>query len=208
MQDQNIKKRSKRYYLPGLISLVLLPFVFIHLAERERVNHSQGSIPFFLFDTSLPRKYPEIYRSILPQRNYVQIDFTGEYLNDKMKMSFAQHQIREILLKNDTVNGVKFAFNLSSNYGEFVRAVDVLRFEKAETYVLLDDNLWFFQRPKVVSTLEMFGNDVVFIENKEAWWIIIFERIKITWKSSWHLIISFILFLISIYFLQGKNKAF
>ena len=148
----NKAKRKKIYYIPGILSLIILPFIFIKFADREVKAKSLGVIPLFLADTNLPKKFPELFKdykgTFPPERDYTDIVFTGNEKSDKTKLDFAQIKIREMLSIDDTTNGLHFQFSDNSQYGTFVKSIDILRIEGAKTYMPLDKDLWFYQFPK------------------------------------------------------------
>jgi hypothetical protein len=200
-----IAKRRKKYYIPGIISLTIPPFVLIYFANKEIKRRTVGVIPVFLADRTLPKKYPEFFTKyhgqFPPERNYVDIDFTGNFQNDKIKLEFAQLQIREMILRNDTTNGVHFKFFENSHYGTFVKAIDILRFEDAKTFMPLDNDLWFYNLSIDTSTKKLhfecvLCNDVVIIEPKKSWLTTAIEQTKKIWRSSWQIILGFFAFLL------------
>jgi|ERR1039458_2095951 hypothetical protein len=139
----DITKRKKIYYVPGIISLTILPFVFIYFANREIKPKTFTVLSIFLADTNLPKKYPELFTKynghFPPQRNYTEIILTGDNRNDETKLDSAQLRIREILSQKDTKRGVHFRFTDNSQYGTFVKTVDILYMERAKTFMPLDN---------------------------------------------------------------------
>ena len=89
--------------------------------------------------------YVKHFTPFLPKRNYIDINITGDKENDEMKLDFAHLKIRDIISHNNYTNGVHFKFGDSSEYWSLIKAIDILRFEQAKTYILIDNNLWFFQ---------------------------------------------------------------
>lgn len=208
-------KRKKIYYIPGIMSLTILPIAFILFTDKEIKQKRLTVLPIVLADTNLPKKFPESFKkfngSFPPKRNYVDINLTGDNQNDKIKLDFAQIRIREILSQNDTTNGLHFKFGDSSQYWTFIKAVDILRFEKAKTYMPLDNDLWFYHFPpdtKVVSWIcGTTYSDIVYIEPKVSWWTKVTKWTSDIWKSSWQLISAFIGFLLSILVLQRQKNG-
>ena len=133
----------------------------------------------------------------------------GDNQNDKIKLDFAQIRIREILLQNDSTNGLHFRFGDSSQYWTFIKAVDILRFEKAKTYIPLDNDLWFFHFPPDTTIVSWICgttySDIVYIVPKVSWWTQAKKWTSDIWISSWQIILGFIAFLFSI-FILGRQK--
>lgn len=96
------KKRKKIYYIPGIISLTILPFLFIHFADKELKANSIAVIPIVLTDTNLPKKFPEVFKdykeTFPPKRNYTDIVLTGNLKDDGIKLEFAQSKFGKYFL--------------------------------------------------------------------------------------------------------------
>lgn len=207
------ERRKNLYYIPGIISLTILPLLFIYFADKEINARTLGVIPIVLADTNLPKKFPEVFRdykgTFPPKRNYIDIILTGNEKTDKIKLEFAQIKIGETLAKNDSINGLHFYFSDSSKYWTFVKAIDILRTEGAKTYMPLDNDLWFYHFPPD-TTIENWicgttYNTVVY-EKETSWWTKTLSQINHYWQSSWQLIISFAAFLAATFiFRRQKN---
>ena len=208
-------KREKIYYIPGIISLTILPFLFIHFADRELKEKSVGVIPLVLADTNLPKKFPQAFKdykgTFPPKRNYIDITFTGNETDDRIKLDFAQIKVREILSANDPANGLHFHFGDNSRYWTFVKAIDILKTAGAKTYMPLDNDLWFYHFPPDTTVINWICgttySDVVYEKPKVSWW-----TKAVTWtsgilKSSWQIILGFIAFLFSIHILRRQKNG-
>ncbi|HSC53755.1 MAG TPA: hypothetical protein VLC98_09050 [Phnomibacter sp.] len=205
--------RKKIYYVPGIISLIILPFLFTHFAEKEIKSNSVGVMRIFLADTNLPKKFPEVFRDFKiefpPKRNYTDIDFTGNEKSDKIKLDYAQIKIREILSANDSVNGVHFKFSDSSKYWAFVKSIDVLRTEGAKTYMPLDNDLWFYHFPPDTTNVNFIcGTNYIVLERPEInWWKKTTVLIESIWESSWQIIVLFAGFIFSVFMIKRKGNG-
>jgi hypothetical protein len=207
-------KQRKIYYIPGIISSTILPIAFIILASREIKERTLSGLPIVLADTNLPKRFPEIFKNFKnnfpPKRNYLDINLTGDNQNDKIKLDFAQIRVREILLQNDTANGLRFKFGNSSQYWTFVNAIDILRFEKAKTYMPLDNDLWFYHfTPDTTLVNWICGttySDIVYVKPKVSFWTKATKWTNDTWKSSREIVSAFMVFLfLFIMFKRQKN---
>jgi hypothetical protein len=144
-------KRRRIFYIPGIISLMILPFIFIYYANYQLQPQLLKVIPLILADTNWARKKPELFKEFYsnfpPKRKYIDINLNGNTRSDIIQLDFARVMIREILATNDTIDGVHFRFGDSSQYWTFVKAVDILRIEYASTYMPMDNDLWFYHLP-------------------------------------------------------------
>ncbi len=207
------KPRLKKiYYIPGIISSIILPSLFISFSHKEIKAKSLGVIPLFWTDANLPKKFPETFKGEFPpKRHYTDIFFTGNKKTDKINLDFAQIKIREILSANDSLNGVHFQFGDSSQYWTFVKSIDILRTEGAKTYMPLDKDLWFYYLPPDTTIVNWICgttySDVVYERPKITWWTKATYWTNKAWKSSWQIILSFVGFLLSTFIIRLQKNG-
>lgn len=196
-------KRKKKYYIPGIISLFLLPLAFEFFAQNQIRKSTTWAMPIYWADTAILNeyglafaKYPGQYP---PKRNYTVISYSGNSLEDKIRLSYAQIRIREILKVEDTLNGIHFVFGDSANYGTFVETVDILRLEGAKTYMPMENNLWFycFKKDTIARSSSfnclLIDDEVSFIP-KASWWIELKTYVMHIWQTSWQIVLLFFCF--------------
>jgi hypothetical protein len=206
-------KRKKIYYIPGIISLIIIPITFLLFANREIKQKTLTVLPIVFTDTNFPKRFPEAFKkfngNFPPKRNYIDISFNGDNQKNKIKLDFAQVRIREILSQNDSTNGLHFKFGESSQYWTFIKVVDILRFEDAKTYMAIDNDIWFYQFPPDTTTVNWICgtySDIVYLEPKVSWWTHAKMWTTNIWKSSWQIILEFIVFLFSIFVFRRKRN--
>lgn len=134
-------------YIPGLIWLCVVPFAFIQKARKVSLPQPLHAISLLSFDSSsIKRFYPNCRTcgaEVFPKRNYINLNITGNTAEDAIMLEFAQIKVREILTSGDDQNGIHFHFAENSNYGSFVRVLDILRTEAARKYAHIDNDIWF-----------------------------------------------------------------
>lgn len=209
-----ISIRKKIYYIPGLISLTVLPILFISFAQKDLRNKSLQVLTVFQIDTTklnnllqgtdLPKS------SFLPKRNFIEINIDGNNENDKMKLDFARIRIREIVSNNDDINGIHFRFGDSSQYWSFVKAIDILASENAKRYLTINNDIWVYQIPPDTIRSNTFRCGTIYEEVFEEQQVSSWTKFQIKfwriWNSSWMIIMTFVAFISSIYFLMTKEK--
>lgn len=155
-------------------------------------------------DTNLAVQFP-------PNRNFLDVAFTGNQSDDRTKLDYSKIRIREILNSGDTLNGVHFLFGDSSNYGTVVGAFDNLQATGAERYITGEKDIWFWHvPPDTVKPLDyecLLCNDVVYVEPEIPWWIKANESISYVWKTSWQLILLYCSFVVSTVVLRRKANG-
>ncbi|WP_143087862.1 hypothetical protein [Chitinophaga sp. YR627] len=195
---------KKIYYVPGVISLLVLPVLFVVYASVAQRPGSYHVLPVIIRNKQLEEKFPEIYKWVAPinERSYEDINITGYQDADQVKLAYAQIRIREILRQNNFAQGIHYHFGDSSNYGAFVKALDILATEEAQLYMVEDNNIWFYhvppdttEYPECGTSLPQYLTCKVFYAEKPLPTVPLLTRIKDAWDSSWLLIIGFSLFL-------------
>jgi len=211
------QRRKKVLYIPGIISLIILPIIFFIWTKKIINAKTVSVIPIVFADTNFLKKQSEIFKeydnNFPPKRNYIDIDFTGNNRDDKTKLDFAQIRIREFVKTKDYKNGIHFSFGDSSEYWTFVKTVDILRLEGAKTFMPLDKDLWFFNlKPDMtlINTIPyscMLCDDVIIIEPQVTWLTKTKEKIRVMIKTSWTIIVAFVSFLFLVILIQRKKNG-
>jgi len=86
--------------------------------------------------------YP--WMTSLPQKQYLEITFTGNIATDRIKMDFGHLYLKDLMSTGDTVHGLSFHFGEHCPYRLFVEAVDLCKVEDVRTYAASDEGLFIF----------------------------------------------------------------
>jgi hypothetical protein len=156
----NHKPHKKLYYTSGLISLLLLPILCVLYLQKTKVFEPEYVIGLNMWTPEQAKNWREQGRNfdIHPQRNYVNIDLTGNEKEDKTKLDFIQLQMRDLLKNKDTVSGIHIVFGNQSKYLTLVETLNICLKEKARTYVLVGNDFWFynyFPKPVIVKKVDI-----------------------------------------------------
>lgn len=209
-----LKERLRKiYYKPGIISLLILPFVFIYFANNEIKRKTSFVLPLVMADTNYLKTIKAFqvhYNSFPPKRNYVDIRFTGDNNADQTKIAFAQIKIREIIEEKDYNNGIHFKFTDNCTYGTFVNTINILKKDSAKTYMALEKDIWFYQLQPFTTYKNFMQNcviynDVYFVTPEVSLREKILKALRHIWETSWSVIILFLAFL-SLVLLINRNK--
>ena len=142
---KNNSRHIRKFYFPGLISLIFLPALCLWFISTNKTYEKLYALDVVFWSPSLKIIFPESYRhGSHPPRKYLEIDLIGNDKEDKVKLDFAQIQIRDLVATNDVKNGVHFQFGNKSKYWEFIRALDICKIANARTFVADGDNIWVF----------------------------------------------------------------
>jgi len=187
-------KNRKCFYIPGIISLTIVPFIFFFYSNRLKKALHQGVIPVFWYNPALSRNNPEVFSGEYPpKRNYIDITLTGDNQSDSIKLNFSQIRLRELLSSNDSLNGIHFKFGDTSQYWSFIKALDICRIEKAKTYLPYESSIWVYHIPPD-TTIQTFvcGSSSTLIKHEPSWVSVLMENLAVAWRSSWLLIFGFV----------------
>jgi hypothetical protein len=208
-------KRKTRYYIPGIISLTILPFLFYFYGKRQIQQSTVWAMPFVWFDTAKSNKQWQFDKNptpnFPPKRNFMDIEFNGNQSNDRTKLAFSKIRIKEILNSGDTIHGIHFLFGDSCAYGTMVMAYDNMQMPGTKRYVLGEKDIWFWHiPPDTVKPIEydcLLCNDVISVKPEISWWTKAKGSVSHNWKNSWQLILLYCSFAISVSLLQRKANG-
>lgn len=144
MRVLTLTPRKPIIYLPGVISLVLLPvFCLVFLFQHKAFVHL-GYIDVAMYESGWDaKKISETYHAQFPPvRNYVDINLDGNDAAVKSRLDFARLEIREILQSKDTHKGVRFHFGKTSKYWSYVQAHNLCQIEGVLAYTPYQDDIY------------------------------------------------------------------
>ncbi len=175
-------KYKKLYYVPGLISLVLLPLLLVYFGKKEIQRLDVRAIEINFWHPSSSRYWH------FPERDYKQVILTGNITKDKVALENAKQFIKKLYASEDTLNGIQFTFQDSASYGSFVGLINYLIKEDITRNVLpYGNNLWvsYPSPPKRVVgeipiTTECLLCDDVIVVPRAAKQLTIFEQLQNT----------------------------
>lgn len=129
-------KYKKLYYVPGLISLVLLPLLLVYFGKKEiqRLDVRAIEINFWHPSSSSYWHFPE--------RNYRQVILTGNVSKDSIALENAKKFIKKLYTSEDTLNGIQFILQDSASYGSFVGLINYFKKEDIRNVLPYGNNLW------------------------------------------------------------------
>ena len=103
-------KRKRIFYVPGMISLILIPlFCFYHFYKVNAFK-VEGIISFYnVSDSTMIEKFLSI------KRNYRVINFNNSLDFERKKINDLQFALRKLNRENDTINGIKIHLGKKRN---------------------------------------------------------------------------------------------
>ncbi|PTX22781.1 hypothetical protein C8N40_101609 [Pontibacter mucosus] len=129
-------KYKKLYYVPGLISLVLLPLLLVYFGRKEIQKLDLRVIEINFWNPSFSSHWH------FPERNYEQVILTGNVIKDNVALENAKLFIKKLYASEDTLNGIQFTFQDSASYGSFVGLINYFKKEDIRSVLPYGNNLW------------------------------------------------------------------
>ncbi|NDK54756.1 hypothetical protein [Pontibacter fetidus] len=129
-------KHKKLYYVPGLISLIMLPLLFAYFGKKEVQKLDVRLMEINFWNPDFAELIP------FPEREYTKFILTGDSIKDKAIFTKADLQIKKLYADRDTINGVHFIFQDSASYGSFVNTINNLKENDIARYFPYENNLW------------------------------------------------------------------
>lgn len=133
-----IRERRKRiFYVPGMISLVLIPVLcYYHFYKVDAFK------VYGFLDISLVRNKEEFEKyNVKGLRKYKDFIFNGEKTQE-LKLQELRYFVRDLVKEYDTINGVKIHFGPKTDYNTFVNVIDILTTEKVPTWAPFKDDVY------------------------------------------------------------------
>jgi hypothetical protein len=204
-------------YIPGIISLIVVPFLLIFFVRHYSKSQIRYAIPIVWPDLELVDMYKESYVAYRghfpPLRNYITLRLDENIRSNQAKLDFAAIEAEELVKSHDTLNGIHFVFDNEASYEDFIKAVDICRISGAKTYMPYKNNLWVYNLPVIPkavldSVQELYcGTASMMVKHEKIENISITKAIPVIWSTSWPIMAGFvILVLFSIRGVVLRNK--
>jgi hypothetical protein len=165
------EKRKRIFYVPGMISLVLIPlFCFYHFYKVDAFKVYRG------INLNLPNQESFVEYKIPSLRKYKVFNFNENEISEKKKLQDMQLYLRKLANNKDTINGIKIHFGLKTNYDVFIRIIDILDEESAPAWTINQNDIYILGSPntykEVKDTIEYRKMDCGTLEimRRKAYW--------------------------------------
>ncbi|WP_344815165.1 hypothetical protein [Flavobacterium cheonanense] len=183
----SFKKHRKIFYVPGMISLVVLPllcfwFIFFNGYMKEYRSFNYG------LDEEYSKKIIKEKPKLILRNNSTYV-FNSSIEKEQNKLDSFQLAIRKLHQSNDSINGIKVHFGKQMNYEVFIRVLDIQAIEKTDTYYQLDNDLYVLGNRKIKKSYKKSmnyekcfyyeANKDFFAEQKtKANWLLLIKNLK------------------------------
>jgi len=192
--------RKRIFYVPGLISALLIPVLFWYFGNRK-INEPIPNVMDFGLPAKLTKENHNDYFEAFRNWNYQKIIVQPN--SAKSNSAFYVSKLKELQKRNEKKNGIEFILNDYNTYGDFASLLNDVAIAKHETYGLdLDKTghlfaLTNYQDPnaKEIEYDCLLCNDVIRDEYKPTFLDDAQFFIKQLPKEAFYLIFGFLIFL-------------
>lgn len=130
----------KLFYVPGMISLLLIPVLFIWYFYTHKSFEKQGSMDLGLPDKGSMEQMKKDY-PFIEQKNYIVFTFNGTLEAENETLTKFQKSLKQFNHIKDTINGIKLRFGKQMKYEVFIRILDIVNIEMTPTYIPYEQEL-------------------------------------------------------------------
>ncbi|MDQ0780746.1 hypothetical protein [Chryseobacterium sp. W4I1] len=122
---------KKIYYLPGLISAVLIPVLFWYYGN-QRVQPQ-----YTVVDLGLPAKHvfnPEIDNTFEPYRNWKYKQIVVKPNTALQNQKYYISELKKLQERNEKETGIEFVIDDHNNYQDFIALMDAMQLSGQDEY--------------------------------------------------------------------------
>lgn len=158
------RHKRKLYYPIGLISLVILPLLFISYVKKDPNAQIQK-----LIDISIvPQEYKEYLEywkkdydiDIPPDGHWNIFAFTNNEYNNSLTFKNLCYAVKLFNDCRDTVSGIEIKLNRKMPYNRFIQIIDMLGVENINLYFIINSDIWVPRFPRAHNIINQ-SSDVV-----------------------------------------------
>jgi hypothetical protein len=148
-------KRKKLYYVPGIISIMMLPVLFFFIGPEDPPDYRSIRLTLASTDkdTAGVLKFTEdyIYHK-LENKKLVTIDLQSYIWNDtsfsfRDGFSLAVSELQRLQSAHDTSSVLKIPMNSQNSYGDFVWVINEAIIQRWNRYAFIDNSFYLFPEP-------------------------------------------------------------
>lgn len=131
------KTRKKIFYVPGMISLILIPLICIIYFFKTDSFKVYGVIQL-----GMPNKGDFEKYKVPTLRNYKVFNFSKSEFSERKNLNEMKLYLRKLMANKDTVNGIKVHYDSKTDYDVFIRTIDIVNIEKAPTWAIEGNDIY------------------------------------------------------------------
>jgi hypothetical protein len=172
-------RHKKLYYVPGLISLILVPLLFSYFANKMYQEANKSAIEINYAGKEVREEYSkELNIPLDPVRKFKRVSIDGNASVTTSKIKYIERTLAKYVANSDTINGMLVTFAATASYSSFVKVIDY----KHQYDILaapFEGGIWLFYKipekgPFITcGNTEGFVDEATFIERLRSYFLTI-----------------------------------
>jgi hypothetical protein len=172
-------KRPKLFYVPGMISLLVVPVLFY---VYQPVQKKQTILKFVLPNED--NAYTSV-KAHLKGKKINTVYYDDDHDLNAQKLEFIGQEALKLKFYHDTTQVIKVHLSADNTYGEFVQLVNIMYKDNHNRYTLLGDDFYIFgeypPQPEVYQFKCGLENDIIpklQVQPSTTWQDKLFEKLN------------------------------
>ncbi|GGG31329.1 hypothetical protein GCM10011323_38430 [Pontibacter amylolyticus] len=170
------RRYKKLYYVPGLLSLLLVAMLFIPIALEQNRKLDKRVLEVNVWHPDRGKLFP------FPERNYKPVVLTRDAEQNKAAIASARAFINQMYTTGDGVNGIRYIFQ-DASYGTYVSVLNSLKVDSIASFVVYENSIWVLNRPKPAGPQLFFECDIILLDYSD----VIYSQMSFSEKMDHHL---------------------
>jgi len=143
-----MNKIKRIYYVPGLVSLVLLTLMLLVYIQNKGgfKRYSIVLVDYFIPQFGFAPEGNVDY----PKRDYSTLVIGNDIRENNRNVQVIQDKIEKMILEQDSISGINILFDVNAKYESFVQVVSALNQIEYQYWHLKGNNIWIYNMPKVI----------------------------------------------------------
>ncbi|HLV46770.1 MAG TPA: hypothetical protein VKY32_06995 [Flavobacterium sp.] len=141
---------KKLRYIPGIISIILLPILGIWYMNKHNYFQQLSAHSFTAIDFAEIERINEEYEYVtisneFEKRIYKEVTLNHDK-NAEITFKYIDEFVDNVIQTKDTINGLKIHFNKNATYNEFIEVLNIFSERGAQVYTLDNNTMYFVGR--------------------------------------------------------------
>ncbi len=139
------RHRTKLFFPFGILSLVLMPILFLIELDNKSVFQKTGYLTVYWHSKFISQFNEEMMPDKdHPPRNYAEYELTSNNEANKIKLSDARNAICELSQSQSLKNGIHFKLTDDAKYADLINVFTICLKENVKTFLPNNNDVWVF----------------------------------------------------------------
>jgi hypothetical protein len=139
------KYRTKLFFPFGILSLVLMPILFLSELNNRKVFQKTGYLTVYWYSKHISELNEEMMPDKdHPPRNYAEYELTSNDEANKIRLIDARNAICELSQSQSLKKGVHFKLTDDAKYADLINVFTICLKENVRTFLPNNNDVWVF----------------------------------------------------------------